>query len=145
MRKLALLFALVSAMGVFAVSASGATAGEVGPEPGVSATEEGVLPTGNEPGVGIVLMSPAQMSPLAISQCPANAVCAWEARAFEGNFSWFAASETGCHPHPGLPEMRSGYNNTHHTVFYGPEEIKEGVAWNLEVGKNPIVGQICWE
>jgi Peptidase inhibitor family I36 len=78
------------------------------------------------------------------SQCSANTVCAWENSNFTGNFSQWAASDTGCHNHAGNPKIRSGWNRTGVNVRFGGAGVLEpGKAFELLSG-DPITGEICW-
>lgn len=129
MKKIIGLMALVAALGAFAISASGANAAE---------------PTASS-GATIAPVNTAQMSPLSLTQCSAGTVCAWSTNNFEGTFSWWAASDTGCHSHENNPKLRSGWNRTSHFVWYGTLGVPAGEGWTLNAGANPITGQVCWE
>src|SRR3982751_1774023 len=59
-----------------------------------------------------VLFIDAQKASAAMSDCPANSVCAWVANGYTGDWSVWAASATGRHAHSDKPELRSFYNNT---------------------------------
>jgi hypothetical protein len=80
-----------------------------------------------------------------LSQCPANAVCAWAANGYTGAFSWWAASDTGCHDHADNPELRSFYNNTSNKTVQlgGAGSIGPGVGVSNPTG-GPITGLLCW-
>lgn len=83
-------------------------------------------------------------SPKALSQCPANAVCAWSQADFQGNFSFWSASDTGCKNHANNPNIRSGFNRTGFNVrFGGGPTLSPGTGFSLIQG-NPIIGLICW-
>lgn len=112
MRKLLGLIALLTALGVFAVAASGAGAEEL-----PAGAEEVTLADGTT-----LVIEPAgtgEVSPLSLSQCPGNAMCVWSNNDFTGNFSFWNASETGCHNHEGNPNLRSGVNQTGLNVELG--------------------------
>jgi peptidase inhibitor family I36 len=75
------------------------------------------------------------------SQCSENTVCAWSQSGYEGTFSWWPASETGCHNHSGNPTIRSGWNRTGYMVRYGGGgSFPPGKRENLPA----ITGEICW-
>jgi hypothetical protein len=84
------------------------------------------------------------MSPLSSAECPEHAVCVWSGSGFNGNFSWWPESDVGCHPHPGNPDLRSGWNNTtSFGVGFGGQYDKEpGEPWSTN--GNPVTGEICW-
>jgi hypothetical protein len=126
--------------------ASLAGAEEPTPEPAPSpAAEEAPLAIEEDPSYVIEAVSPSEMSTMSLSQCSANQVCAWANSDFTGNFSWWAASNTGCHNHAGNPSIRSGYNRTGYNVRYGGgPTLPPGYAFQLNPGENPITGQICW-
>jgi hypothetical protein len=79
-----------------------------------------------------------------LAQCPANAVCVWQNSDSTGNFSWWPASDTGCHSHVNNPNIRSVYNNT---ANYW---VRPGAAMTVPPGavysrENPaITGDVCW-
>lgn len=50
------------------------------------------------------------------SQCSANTVCLWANSDYTGNFSFWAASDRGCHNHEGNPNLRSVWNRTSNTI-----------------------------
>jgi Peptidase inhibitor family I36 len=78
-----------------------------------------------------------------LEQCSANTVCVWEGNDFDGNFSWWARSNTGCHNHEGNPNIRSAWNRTDYRVRLGGwGEIADDIAIGL--GSGSITGQICW-
>jgi hypothetical protein len=87
-----------------------------------------------------------KLSPLAKSQCSENTVCVWAKINYEGGFSQWAGSETGCHSHAGNPGIKSWWNRTGYTVRLGgwgnvgPHEAGSFV-WESET---PITGEICW-
>jgi hypothetical protein len=109
------------------------------------AAEEASLAIEEDPSYVIEPISSGEMSTMSLSQCSANQVCAWANSDFTGNFSWWAASNTGCHNHAGNPYIRSGYNRTGYNVRYGGgPTLPPGYAFQLNPGENPITGQICW-
>jgi hypothetical protein len=84
-----------------------------------------------------------QLSPQALSECPSNAMCAWAGREFNSTFSWWAASETGCHNHAFNPELRSFWNRTGYTVtLEGIGVIYAGETKELASGAQSLA--ICW-
>jgi hypothetical protein len=90
-------------------------------------------------------VSPSEMSPMSLAQCSANTVCAWANNDFTGNFSWWPASNTGCHNHASNPSIRSGYNRSGYNVRYGGgPTLPPGFAFQVNPGENPITGEICW-
>jgi hypothetical protein len=79
-----------------------------------------------------------------LGQCPDNAVCVWQYADQTGNFSWWPASDTGCHDHVDNPNIRSAYNRTanYRVSVGGGQTIDPGVVY---IRENPaITGQICW-
>jgi hypothetical protein len=78
-----------------------------------------------------------------LGQCPANAVCIWQNSDATGNFSWWPASNTGCHDHINNPRIRTAFNNTanYRVRVGGAATIDPGVVYVNESG---ITGQICW-
>ena len=82
------------------------------------------------------------MSPLSLSQCTQGTMCIWEANNWEGNFSWFAGQNTGCHWHEGLPNIRSAWNRTGFTVeLRGYGLIASGERFT---GKGVFTEPLCW-
>lgn len=80
-----------------------------------------------------------------LSQCPENSVCVWAARSFEGKFWSWSASETGCHNHEGISEIRSIFNKTGYNVeVVGRFILHSGVGVSLNSGEGPIESAICW-
>jgi hypothetical protein len=76
------------------------------------------------------------------SQCSDGTICIWEGRNFDGNFSWFSPGDTGCHPHPGNPQIRSWWNRT-------GKEPTMGRVGNLGhfpgwLGEGYLDAPICW-
>jgi peptidase inhibitor family I36 len=80
-----------------------------------------------------------------LSQCPENAVCVWQNNDFTGEFSWWPASNEGCHNHASNPQLRSGWNRTSLKVRWGGSGLPgvPGELWQLLSG-NSITGEICW-
>lgn len=79
----------------------------------------------------------------ALADCPANAVCAWEGRNFNGQVSWWPDWDWGCHNHIWNPEIRSWANNTGYWVRFGGAGIHPPYsAYALPSGY--IHGLICW-
>lgn len=82
-------------------------------------------------------------TPDSLSQCSNNTVCVWEGRNFDGSFSWWPASDFGCHNHANNPLLRSIWNRTAYKVrFGGCCDIGPNVAFSLTSGY--ITGNICW-
>lgn len=78
------------------------------------------------------------------SQCDTSGrVCAWSTTSFEGTFSWWAASNTGCKTHEMNPNIRAIWNRAGTTVTI-PERgvaIFGGASVTFET---PVTGNICW-
>lgn len=92
---------------------------------------------------GVLLFVAAPKASADLSQCPANAVCVWEGRTYDGNFSWWAASDTGCHNHVNNPNLRSIWNRTGYWVGWsGTYGVAPGVQWSL--GSGYLSGPVCW-
>jgi hypothetical protein len=87
--------------------------------------------------------APSKLGPAAQSECPENAVCAWSGKEFNGTFSWWPASNTGCHSHAGNPNLRSFWNRTGYWVRLGGWGNLEPhqTLWFFE---GSITGEICW-
>jgi Peptidase inhibitor family I36 len=80
-----------------------------------------------------------------ISECPENSVCVWAARNYEGQFSYWAASEKGCHNHANNKEIRSIANWTGHKVeVVGRFILEPDIGVSLNPGEGPITTAICW-
>lgn len=84
----------------------------------------------------------SEIESASLSQCPANAVCAWSGTNYTGDFSWWAAGDTGCKAHAGNPTIRSGVNNTGFWVRFGGGPTLPP-ATSFFSGYS-IVGLICW-
>lgn len=136
MRKLFGLMALLAALAAFVVPTSAAA--EETPsssQEAPSASEEAA--SAGEP------IAPSELSPLSQSECPENAMCAWEGREFNGNFSWWPASSTGCHSHSGNSNLRSFWNRTGYWVRLGGwGELEPHQTLWLVSGS--ITGELCW-
>lgn len=91
--------------------------------------------------VGVLFVATPKAS-ASQSQCPANAVCVWEGRNFDGNFSWWPAWDTGCHSHVNNPELRSIWNRSGYWVGFGSYAVQSGVATGLPSGY--VSGLVCW-
>ncbi len=136
MRKLIGLMTLMAALAAFAVSASGAAAGEVAPaEPSVANGEVVIVP---------FLTIEAGMSPLVKGECSEATVCAWQTNDYKGNFSYWPESQTYCHNHSENAYIRSGWNRTPHVVFYGAVEVPPHEGFYVRPEYNAITGEICW-
>ncbi len=79
------------------------------------------------------------------SQCSSNTVCAWSNSGYIGNFSFWAASDRGCHNHESNPRLRSVWNRTNNTISIPGKGINVGPGGSisLEGGANEITGVIC--
>jgi hypothetical protein len=97
-----------------------------------------------EAAVVVEPVNTAEMAPMSLSQCSQGTVCAWSTDNFEGNFSWWPGTPTGCKTHENNPKLRSGWNRTQHFVWYGTVGVPPGEGWTLNPGANPITGQVCW-
>lgn len=138
MRKLMRLMALLGVLGVFSVAAPIAAAEEA--PPGASPIAEEATSI-----VELPIPGPGEMAPMDQIDCPANAMCVWQSRNYDGNFSWWPESNTGCHPHPGNPEIRSGWNRTAYRVrLGGAGYVQAGHPFFVPEGQGPIYGEICW-
>jgi hypothetical protein len=51
-----------------------------------------------------------------LGQCSENTVCLWANEDYTGNFSFWAASDRGCHNHEGNPSLKSVWNRTSNTI-----------------------------
>lgn len=92
-----------------------------------------------------VLLADTPKASASLSQCPANSVCIWELSGWTGEFSHWAASETGCHNHSKFLSFRSGYNNTSVKVRFGSAGvIPPGEAFYRTAGEPSITGEVCW-
>lgn len=78
-----------------------------------------------------------------LSQCPYNSMCIWSNPAYEGQFSWWPASDTGCHDHANNPTIRSAFNrmNTYTARIGGWGNLAPltGAFY-----PEPVFGKICW-
>lgn len=151
MKKLVGLVMLFASLGALAVSASTAGA-EVTPNgnttqevtlPDGTTAEEVTLPDGT---VAVVTpMSASEMSPMSLAQCSFATVCAWETPNYDGNFSWWSSTDTGCHSHDNNPVLHSGYNRTGWIVYYGSLEVQPEHGFFFPYGGgNPITGMVCF-
>jgi hypothetical protein len=79
-----------------------------------------------------------------LGQCPENAVCVWQFSDATGDFSWWPASDTGCHAHANNPNIRAAWNRTANAWVNvgGAQTIAPNVVYSRE--NPPITGQICW-
>lgn len=133
MRRLIGVLALFAALGVLALSASAASAEEFPP-----ASEEEV-PSFVEP------TTPGEITPNSMSQCSPGTMCAWEGLNFDGNFSWWGASEFGCHSHGGNPNLRSFWNRTPYTVRLGGwRDLGSGQSIGVIGWSESVTGELCW-
>lgn len=87
----------------------------------------------------------SEIESASLGQCSYNTVCAWSGANFTGTFSWWFSWDTGCHNHGGNPYIRSGYNYSNKTVYYGGRRtIGAGGSFSLGSSENSITGDICW-
>lgn len=79
------------------------------------------------------------------SQCSSNTICAWSNSGYIGNFSFWNASDRGCHNHESNPRLRSVWNRTSNTISIPGKglNIGPGGSISLEGGANEITGVIC--
>jgi hypothetical protein len=134
MRRLIGLTAL-AVLGVFAISAPIASA-------------EGVLPAnGSTPALGkpIPLSEMESASVPQEQECGAfGLMCAWAGSEWNGQFSWWNNSDTGCHAHAANPKLRSFWNSTPYTVRLGGwGNLGPGLGLQMRAG-DFVVGEICW-
>jgi hypothetical protein len=92
-----------------------------------------------------VLLADTPKASAAMSDCPANSVCAWVANDYTGAWSAWAASDTGCHGHADKPDLRSFYNNTSNKTVQlgGAGNLLPGWAVTNPSG-GPVTGDLCW-
>ncbi len=91
--------------------------------------------------VGAMFIAPK--APASQSQCSNGTICIWEGRNFDGNFSWFYPWDTGCHPHPGNPQIRSWWNrNTGKDVTLG--RVGHLGGFPGYIGEGYLDAPICW-
>ena len=103
-------------------------------------------PTPGEAGASISTPSGAiagNLSPLALSECPAGGVCAWAEGEYRGKFSWWLGSQTGCHAHADNTPLYSFWNRTqNYTVRLGGQgSIGPGEHFTVPFG---VYGELCW-
>jgi hypothetical protein len=80
----------------------------------------------------------------ALGDCPANSMCAWVANDYDGAFSAWSASDTGCHDHTDKPDLRSFYNNTSNKTL---QLVGWGVTFSPGWGgtnAGDYAGALCW-
>lgn len=98
-------------------------------------------------GVFGVFLASTPVASASESQCSSSGMmCVWgggeHTEFFEGPFSWWPASSTGCHNHSGNPNIISAWNRTGYVVRMGGQG-------NLQPGEKriygtPVTGEICW-
>ena len=142
---------LATALVIAAVAVGPAAAAEATPEnaegspAAAEASPEGVTvaPGGESESSAVT----GEVAPLSKSQCPAGYMCVWSGRNWEGNFSAWPESNTGCHSHSENSSIRSWWNRTGYTVRLGgwgtSGPHSEPETFVLE-STNPITGEICW-
>ncbi len=81
-----------------------------------------------------------------LSQCSPTTMCVWEDTANTGRFSWWNASDRGCHDHRDNPNIRTAWNRTPYSVQLGGRAtIAPGNLWTNGPNWNIFVtGVICW-
>jgi Peptidase inhibitor family I36 len=71
-------------------------------------------------------------------------VCAWSGSEWNGTFSWWPGSSTGCHNHTGNPNLRSFWNNSPYTIRMGGwGTLPSGYGYQIP-GSGSVTGDICW-
>jgi Peptidase inhibitor family I36 len=94
--------------------------------------------------VASALFIAASQASASLGQCLENQVCVWQTKNFEGKFSHWSGSETGCKAHLENLEIRSGWNNTGFNVRFGGK-FTLGGGGKFELGSGEVItGQICW-
>ena len=89
---------------------------------------------------GAAVMPAAGASPAAT--CYEGQECAW-AGYFGGQFSFWAAYETGCHNHASNPTLTSGSNFTPYRLRVGGYGyVAPHNNWYSSGG--PVYGELCW-
>lgn len=80
-----------------------------------------------------------------VDYCYSNhLMCAWQGSEFGGQWSWWNASDTGCHNHANNPKLRSFVNATPYTVRIGGwGNLAPGYGLQMPVN-DPITGLLCW-
>lgn len=134
MRKLFGIVALLGVLGTFLVSAQIAGAEEPTPigEPTVEESSASIPP-------GAVV---GEISPQALSECPAHAMCGWAGGEYKGKISWWSETQLGCHNHAGNTPLYSFANNTNFVVRLGGRgSIGWGEHFTLPFA---VYGEICW-
>jgi hypothetical protein len=84
---------------------------------------------------------PAAISPAALSECPGQTICLWAGVNFNGQRSFWHASETGCHALANI-NPQSIFNNTSNrsALLPGWGLVGAGVATSRGV---PYTGELC--
>jgi hypothetical protein len=76
-------------------------------------------------------------------QCTWGTVCAWSHLNFEGQFSWWWGSNTGCKAHEGNPNLRSFWNRTEWWDQI-PGKGRSIAPWEILYVEPAVTGVICW-
>jgi hypothetical protein len=105
MRKLIGLMAVVAALGLLGVSASGAGA-EVLPAEGAATV----------PAAGTINVGPQPNGNPFEGGCHEGQVCIWSQANYSGQLSWWSEGNTGCKSHVENNPFRSFFNATSHDV-----------------------------
>jgi Peptidase inhibitor family I36 len=92
--------------------------------------------------LGALILTAAPGASASLSQCPSNAMCVWEGRNYDGNFSWWAASDTGCHTHAGNSQLRSGWNRTSYGVDFGGWWVPPNIG-PVQIPSGYVTGPVC--
>jgi hypothetical protein len=134
MRRFIGLSTLLALFGVFAMSASIASAEEL--------TEPRVV---SEAELLQELEESESFSEAEVQQCFAyDLMCAWQGSEWGGQWSWWNNSDKGCHNHAGNPYLRSFWNATPYTVRIGGwGNLGPGYGLQMPVNQ-PITGELCW-
>lgn len=159
MKKLVGLCALLVALGVFAVAATGSNAAEGEGEAIVEQVSlgNGVFEATLENG-GTIWYAPegssskgyappeeggGEIQARSKSECNWGQVCMWVGGSFNLELSWWPEFPKGCKNHENHPKLRSGTNLTGSTVTVGGTGIYLGYEGWFE-STEAVTGQICW-
>lgn len=79
-----------------------------------------------------------------VNQCPYNSMCIWSGTYYSGQFSYWPASDTGCHTHVGNPNIRSAFNRMNsYTVRVGGWGQIGALSGQPFYPQN-VTGDVCW-
>ena len=149
MRQLFSLAVVLGVLGTLVMNAQIANGDETPPQ--VEGGAESVLPSTDEAPLeeqeGAIVVPPGavvgEVSPQALSDCPAGAVCGWSDLKFGGQggqISWW--SGPGCYAHLNNNPLYSFANNTIWTVRLGGQGNLP--PWEHNVVLWGVYGEICW-